>query len=248
VVEGHVGGMVLVDDVDSPKTFYVEHPYGMSLLFGNSSNGEFNARFREYALNSDGIRSRHVWMQAWGKEWDVVLADLFDGSLIKSEDSSSDDKPNIVELNTRVNFKINVDSYRRFKESCPEHSYRIARSDRDVFENMKGSVVPMHFWDSADHFCNDGVGFSLFCNGELASTAYSAFVVDNKVEIGIETLKNFQRRGLAQFTCLALIDYCLDNDLEPVWSCRLENYGSYKLAQKLGFEPTITLPYYRLSD
>jgi hypothetical protein len=35
--------------------------------------------------------------------------------------------------------------------------------------------------------------------------------------------------------------------LEPVWACRLENDGSYKLAQKLGFEPVLEIPYYRLS-
>lgn len=34
---------------------------------------------------------------------------------------------------------------------------------------------------------------------------------------------------------------------EPIWSCRLENTGSYKLAQKIGFLPTAEIPYYRLS-
>ena len=32
VVENHVSGKVYVDNPDNPTTFYVVHPYGMSLL------------------------------------------------------------------------------------------------------------------------------------------------------------------------------------------------------------------------
>jgi hypothetical protein len=248
VVDGCVEGVVFVDDVDRPRTFYVEHPYGMSLLFGEAGNEEFNSKFLDYSLNADRNRDKHVWMQAWPQKWDAKLVELFDGRLIKSEDNTGDDNGNFVELNTRVNFKINVDKHQRFKATSPAHSHKITRSDKCVFENMKGSVVPYYFWDNAEHFCNDGVGFSLFCERDLASTAFSAFIVDNKVEIGIETFEIFKRKGLAQLACSALIDYCLENSLEPIWSCRLENYGSYKLAQKLGFDPTITLPYYRLCN
>jgi len=80
----------------------------------------------------------------------------------------------------------------------------------------------------------------------LVSTAFSAFVHGHLLELGIETLAGFYGRGFAQFTCSALIDYCLENNLEPVWACRLENTGSYKLAQKLGFEVEHLLPYYQL--
>ncbi len=42
-------------------------------------------------------------------------------------------------------------------------------------------------------------------------------------------------------------DYCMQNDYEPIWACKLTNTPSYKLAQKLGFVPARTLPYYRLA-
>jgi hypothetical protein len=53
--------------------------------------------------------------------------------------------------------------------------------------------------------------------------------------------------GFAEYTCSALIDYCIENNYEPVWACHLENIGSYKLAQKIGFTPSALIPYYRLS-
>jgi RimJ/RimL family protein N-acetyltransferase len=113
---------------------------------------------------------------------------------------------------------------------------------------MRGSVVPLNFWDSAEDFYKVGAGFSLFCDNQLASTAFSSVVLGNQLELGIETLGQYQGKGLAQYTCSALIDYCLDNGYEPVWACRLENTGSYKLALKLGFEPVLNIPYYRLSN
>lgn len=69
---------------------------------------------------------------------------------------------------------------------------------------------------------------------------------DNQLEFGIETVDGFRGKGFAFHTASSLIDYCLENNYEPVWACRLENTGSYKLAEKLGFEPTVTLPYYKL--
>jgi hypothetical protein len=52
IIEGHLPGKVYVDHMDSPSTFYVVHPYGMSLLFGECTNSDFNEKFRKYALNS----------------------------------------------------------------------------------------------------------------------------------------------------------------------------------------------------
>jgi RimJ/RimL family protein N-acetyltransferase len=108
-------------------------------------------------------------------------------------------------------------------------------------------VVPKYFWNGVDDFLRNGAGFSLYADGVLASTAYSSYVLDDKLELGIETVEGFRRRGYAYHVCAALIDYCLAEGYEPVWSCRLENVGSYNLAQRLGFVPTLELPYYRLS-
>jgi len=91
------------------------------------------------------------------------------------------------------------------------------------------------------------VGFTLVGDGELISTAFSSFRHDGKLEIGIETLEAHRGNGYAQCVCARLIDYCLEHGLEPVWSCRLGNKGSYELALRLGFEPTITRPYYEVS-
>jgi RimJ/RimL family protein N-acetyltransferase len=241
VIENHVDGKVYTDNTESPKTFYVVHPYGMSLLFGDYTNSGFNAGFKAYALNKNNNRNKYEWMQAFPGEWNVVLNELFKDCL-----SESSGKEGVVEVNTRVNFHFNADKYSAYKKKAATSGYEIIRTNEQVFNDKRGSVIPSYFWNNADDFLTRGVGFSLLCKEKVASTAYSAFVIGNKLEIGIETAEKFRGRGFAQQVCSALIDYCLSNNYEPVWACRKENTGSFHLAQKLGFEPTFELPFYRL--
>jgi RimJ/RimL family protein N-acetyltransferase len=112
---------------------------------------------------------------------------------------------------------------------------------------MKGTVVPSYFWNDADHFLDKSIGFTALHDGRIAATAYAAFIIDKSLEIGIETVEEFRGMKLAQVTCSSLIDYAIENNYEPIWACRLENTGSYLLAQKLGFEPTVYRPYYKLA-
>lgn len=247
VIENCVSGTVYVDNKNEPKTFYVVHPYGISLLFGECNNKDFNDSFRNYALNTNKIRDKHEWMQAFPNDWNRVLYELFKDCIIKSSDNIENKENEIIELNTRVNFKFNHDKYLDFKKKNIVTDLKIVRTDKQIFKDMKGSVIPLYFWDNADDFYENGVGFSLFHDSKLASTAYSVFIHDDKLEIGIETVEEFRGKGFAQYTCSSLIDYCIDNKYEPIWSCKLENIGSYKLAQKIGFEPSAEIPFYRLS-
>ena len=246
VVENHVTGSVYVDDIDAPTTFYVVHPYGMTLLFGTTENKDFNANFAHYALNKDNFRQKQEWMQAYPQAWDSTLKKLLGEHLIKSADNIVE-KTGVVELNTRVNFKFNPQKYADFKRKLPKPDFEICRTDSLIFEQMNGSVVPKSFWDNATDFEQKGAGFSLIYKHQLAATAFSSCVLDRQLEIGIETIPTYRGKGFAQYVCAALIEFCLNNDFEPVWACRLENIGSYKLAQILGFEPTFTLPYYKLA-
>ncbi len=245
VAEKKVNGTIYVDNTDTPNTFYVLHPYGMSLLFGEADNDEFNSNFIDYALNKFTIRNNHEWLQVYPDLWNNKISMLLGNKLIKSKDNQNNDKKKI-EVNTRVNFKFNREKFFEFKKPNIKDDYKILRTDKELFEKMQGRVVPKYFWNDAEHFCNDGIGFSMIYGDKLASTAYSSYIIGNQLELGIETINGFRGKGFAAYVCAFLIDYCLNNNFDPVWSCSLENMGSYKLAQKLGFEPSLYLPYYRL--
>jgi len=246
VVEKHVTGLVYVDDTERPQAFYIVHPYGISLLFGEAGNGDFNLQLLDYLFNTHKRRNKVEWLQAYPGEWNTLLSALLGDRLVASGANQGDIETGIIEENTRVNFRFNKEIYLNLKGSLSSCEYQIVCTDRELFEKMQGSVVPQYFWDCAEDFCKNGTGFSLVIGNRPVSTAYSAYIIEDYLELGIETVSEYRGKGLALFTCSALIDYCLENDYEPVWSCRLENTGSYKLAQKLGFQPALTLPYYRL--
>lgn len=246
VIEKKVDGKVFVDDAEHPKSFYVVHPYGMSLLFGDSENKAFNNQLADHCFNRQGARSSFEWMQAFPGSWDTTLPKLF-GDKLRVASDAGEAPGDCIELNTRVNFRFDHEKYLEFKHANINGQHEIRRTDAAVFEAMTGSVVPARFWNNADDFCRNGIGFSLFDRGRLATTAYSAFIFEKELELGMETIAEFRGKGFAQYACSALIDYCLEKAYEPVWACKLSNTPSYRLAQKLGFVPALTLPYYRLA-
>lgn len=245
VVDGHVNGKIYVDNIQLPSTYLIYHPYGMSLLFGNQNNPDFNDAFVKYALNLDNSRIKTEWLQTCPTIWNEKLSDLFGNNLIKEEAVGEADK-NKIELSTRVNFTFNEEKYNDFKRNQIETSYEIVRTEKNHFEAMKGTVVPRYFWNTADDFCRRGVGFSLIYEGKVVSTAFSAFIVGDKLELGIESAGEYRGKGFATQTCMALIDYCLQNNFRPVWACRRQNTNSMLLSHKLGFEPSMSLPFYKL--
>ena len=251
VAEQKIDGLIYTDNRDFPTSFYILHPYGMSLLTGNFKNEEFNNQLVEYLLNKDGLRNQIEWMQVYPEMWNTQLSRLLGNQLLtkKQKDGRviSEVEPIKVDEHTRVNFKFDANKYAEFRLNQSAGQFEIIRTGEKEFQNMPGTVVPKLFWQSASQFLNEGIGFSLWFNGELACTAFSAFIDDRQLELGIESATQFRGKGFAMHTCAALIDYCLENRLEPVWSCRLENTASYLLAQKLGFEPVDYHPFYKVN-
>ena len=247
VAERVVEGEIFVDNVENPKSFYLLHPYGMSLLFGDSKNEAFNLAFKKYALNENRSRKIIEWMQVFPADWDAVLQDLLSDKLVSP--SSENTSSHAIEQNVRVNFKFNKEKFQNGKlsaKSADNANIEILRTDREAFEKMTGAVVPLNFWNDAEDFISKGVAFSLYYDGKLASTAFSAYLHDDKLELGIETYDEFKGKGLAYKACTALIEYCIEKGFEPVWACKRDNVGSYQLAQKLGFENVKEISYYRL--
>lgn len=246
VIEKHVTGSVFVDDTSNPTSFCVVHPYGMALVFGATTNKDFNQHLIDYMLNKSGFRTKVEWLQAYPPAWNEKIMELLGMNLFTPVTDTDHKSEGLVELNTRINFKFNKAKYSEFRYSIDPNLFNVVRTDNRMFEKMEGTVVPKYFWDDAQSFLSRGIGFSILNAGDPVSTAFSAFVHDDKLEIGIETSDTQRGRGLAFYTCSALIDFCIENDLEPIWACRLENTGSVRLAERLGFEQTKYIPYYKL--
>lgn len=230
-----VPGRVHVDDADRPSAFHVVHPYGMSLLFGSSADTGFQQRLGAYLSNADGRRPGTEWLQA---DPDSGWSEWID-AFIEGHPSAP------IERNTRLNYRLDPVAHRTALCAVPTDP-RVTRTTAAHFRAHAGSVAPAAFWRDEAHFLRDGIGFTLLHDARPASIAFSAYRAPGQLEIGIETAPAHRGAGYAFLVGAALVGHCLAHGLEPLWACRLENTGSCRLAEKLGFREHIRLPYYRL--
>lgn len=233
VIQGLSAGRVFVDQLEHPEACYIQSAYGMSLLCGESRNAEFQEALLRYLRNEHRQRTEREWLQVFPDSWNAPIRNLV--------------KDGLVEENSRVNFTFHPASFQHLVErSSSSRSVSITNIDKELFREFNGAVVPRHFWKSAEEFVAKGMGFCVMEQGRPVSVAFSAYCVNRHLEIGIETIEEARGNGYAIQASIALIQYCLEQQLEPVWSCRRENEGSYQLAQKLGFVPSLRIPYYLL--
>ncbi len=231
VIVGHAKGTVYVNDRNNPTAIYIVSDYGMSLLFGDCSDAVFNQALIDYFTGKDCRRKKAEWLQAYPIGWADVLKPLVEQS-------------NIVEQYSRVNFSFDKTIFKNNNLKHNLSEFTIIRTPVELFLSVNDLVAPKYFWQDKFMFEQHCVSFTLMYEGKPVSTAFTSCLHDDKLEIGIETEEAYRGKGFASMVCTALINYCLENGLEPVWSCRLENTGSFNLAQKLGFVPTLIMPYY----
>lgn len=273
VLQGHVSGELYGNDRTAPEVTLTRHPYGMVLLHGDlaairrragARDRDFLAELAEFLLNRTGTRAGPESLLVYPTETYAALEELIPDNLRVAErdessgDAPADDTRRVVRYE-RINFTFRPGRYGAYRNGrgtaagAPDAG--VVATTPPIFESFAGHVVPSHFWDTPEDFARCGAGFTVLVDpaepngkGERvpAATAFSSFVIGDKLEIGIETREEFRGRGHAEAACRALIDYCLEQGYEPVWSCHAGNAGSRRLAARLGFEETLRIPYYRL--
>jgi hypothetical protein len=228
VLDGHAGGEVLADCETEPQALYIVHQYGMSLLLGENGNEAFNEALREHFLHV----KKDEYLQAFPSAWHEVLTPLVKSGTVKQY--------------TRVNFAFDANAYACERKRHGEPEHRAMPTPPELLETIKGRVVPSGFWCDTKTLRSLCVGFSVQCEGAIASTSFAAYRHGNLLELGIETAQAYRGKGFAYAACCALIDFCMEKGFEPVWSCRLDNEGSMLLAKRLGFVETVHTPYYHI--
>jgi RimJ/RimL family protein N-acetyltransferase len=108
---------------------------------------------------------------------------------------------------------------------------RVTSEDAARFAAFERSLV--YNYPSLDEFVANGVGFGVEHEGRYVSGCSSFALSSRSLEFEIDTDPDFRSRGLAAACAAAMIEYCLDRDLEPCWDAH--NDISAALAAKLGF-------------
>lgn len=232
VFEKKQTGAIFVDDISTPSVCLVLHYSGFAFLSGRTDNEVFNSELFDFLLKRSGSRPDNFRMIAGSDKWHDKLRSI-------SEDS--------VIVRTRIKFTLNKDKFEQLsrKLKIPE-GLTIKSIDDELYKNIKGNIVPGFSWDSSEAFLNNGFGYCLVAESTILSTSFSAFVSNNKIDIGIETAPEYRGRGYGRIIAAVMVERCLGKGLEPVWCCRQDNVNSFSLAKKLGFEDSLYVPMYCL--
>jgi RimJ/RimL family protein N-acetyltransferase len=187
-----------------------------------------------------------------------ILDEILGDNLIKKEPEDMkctlEECKKILEYQ-RINFQFYKSKYESLKENFNRNElinsnhYKIVPISESIFDQLREGVAPKFFWNNYEEFNQFGIGFTLLSeSGNPASTAFASFTNKEELEIGIETIMEYYGQGFATLVCSQLIDYCIEKDIIPVWSCNSTNLGSRALAKKLGFVETKRIPYYYLIE
>ena len=91
-------------------------------------------------------------------------------------------------------------------------------------------------WSSPEKFKAHGFGYAALFEESIVCWCTAEYVSEKKCGIGIETMRDYQNKGLATATATHFVDYCLSHNITPHWECDGRNMGSIRVAEKVGFE------------
>ena len=100
-------------------------------------------------------------------------------------------------------------------------------------------------FEDIDRFNELCLAAVLVKNNEIVSISAVDCFVDNKIEIGVKTIKGHKRKGYGKAVVSALVDESFKNGIEEIgWHCVSTNSGSKKIEERCGFKYTLTYETY----
>ncbi len=227
---GTMPGWMYVDDPAAPRTAFAFNNEGWYLI-GDGAN----ERFLE-------------WLVPLIRDEVVPGARAHGEGLIPLHFHPQDWEPLGTRLLPGQPFHIDFQHY--FRCSKPEVEWRaelpaglaVRGVDAGVLEREDDPVVAkLRRWaqgafGSLEAFVEAGLGRIVEHEGRIVSWCMPDCVAGRRCEVGIHTLPEFRRRGLAACAVAATVEGCLERGFEWVgWHCWSENEASANLAQKVGF-------------
>lgn len=224
-------GKIYVDNKESPKTVLVWNQGMQGFYFiGDHNNHSFLRNMKEYInekilndLTNKGIN----WFEISGSsdKWNHVIEELFMDKNIK--------------YGYQLIYKLNKSKFIYDKNLT--YSYDIRKVDEHILEtevsNLDFIINELElFWGTINNFLNNGICYYAIEDCKIVSICYTGFKSDKIQTIGIETLKEYRRKGHGYALANKIIEDCNNHNYIPYWDCSEDNIGSKMLAEKLGFE------------
>jgi RimJ/RimL family protein N-acetyltransferase len=240
-IEGVNPGRIFVDDVARPRTGLALTVEGY-LLAGEHDDPEILDALRQFLR--DSIFSGKVYVNGddslslavHPEGWEARLPELIPAyEALKL--------PRYHYLCRRVALD--------WRSSSPE-GYTLRRIDRGLLADPNlalsedlGAEEVEAYWGSVSHFLERGIGFCALHGVEEVSHCTADCAAGTQVDVGVYTAPAHWRKGLAAAVVTATVEHCLSHGARQVgWHCNVENTGSWKTAERVGFDRNREYVYY----
>lgn len=240
VLEGRNPGRVWVDDPAAPQTSFMVSPEGCYLA-GKPDHLAFNRALNQALLSGEILGAIPVLVlilasEAWVSALDTICASLSPIPIARRHYVYPALRPGDTSGGRRRG------DAQGEALALPE-GFAVQRID-EAFLSRPGLKIPEHItgwiannWGSTADYLRDGFGFATVYRDEIVSWSLADCICQAGCEIGIQTEPEYRQRGLAAITAGAAVGYALSKGLPLVgWQCSEDNLGSWKTAEKVGFE------------
>jgi RimJ/RimL family protein N-acetyltransferase len=229
VIDGTVQGNIWVDNLSSPKTAFAITPEAQYLA-GDPHNSNFNRTLTAWYASRPHVELIYD-SPAWEAQFDSLLAGKF------------------ARKSPRLYYSFKTPHMSHWRESLPA-GFAMLPVDREFLDrthlkNVEEVSSRTEDWGPVDNFLEKGFGFCLVHEDAIVSRCIADNVSVPACEVGIGTAEGYRRKGFAALTLAATVEYCLSAGLIRIgWHCLENNTGSWKTAEKVGFELTRRYPHY----
>ena len=220
IVEGYQRGEIYVDNADHPMCALFWHYCGFAFIAGSYT--EHIDEICEMMNNLPSDNSNRLVLQS---------------------------KNDIAEL--EVNNMIRRERYcftfvGPIGEICIPDGCKVCPISSDNYDLIHGRIIPAFSWKDKEDFLKNGFGFCLMKGNEVLSSAFSAAISNEYVDIGIETNEKYRGNGYGKTVAAAMAEQILYQEKKPTWACDIQNEGSMRLACKVGFRVDGVHPWYKI--
>ena len=214
IAEGFQTGQIYADDLADPQTVLFWHYAGFAYLTGKIGDRILKEVSEKVRTGIDGRRF-------------VLITDNEDAAEFFSGEEGISIEKRLEYVHTGV---IDQGVSRQLPADCRIEPIHAANID-----HIRGRIIPAFSWDGKEKFLENGFGYVISCQNEIAAVSFSAAVSSEEVDIGVETMENYRKQGFALLLTEQMCKTIHAQGKRPVWAHSQKNEISGKTALACGF-------------